>query len=453
MNPNFGLKLKQNQQLNQRLQQSLRVLQMSSQEIEREIEDWLQDNPLLERSETEEFADFNFDSNISAALPYSNQIGGDDAEDAWLNIAQEEDFNTYMHAQVCEHPLSQTEAAHVHILIDFLDDQGYFTDSLSEVVDNTPLEWMLEENDLQNALDILQTFDPPGVAAANLIESLLLQLMRLPATPERQLAGHLIQSSFEELGKNRQQNIARFQKLYPESDAQTIQAALDLISSLNPYPAYGFASTEPTAYIQPDVWVKETKDGWSVSSNDAAWPKIQINREYAKLIKELEKGAPEWKEKLNEARQKIDSLELRKSTVVRLAEYIVERQEDFFTFGQIGLTPMLLKDAAAELALSESTVSRAATQKYLACPRGLFALRYFFTQAVGTDSDNEGISQGAIKAMISQLVANENRSKPHSDEALVQLLKQQGVDIARRTVAKYRESLDIPPAHKRKLLE
>lgn len=450
MNPNFGLKLKQTQQLNQRLQQSLRVLQMSSQEIEREVEDWLQDNPLLERPEAEEFADSDFDSHISAA-PSRNQIGGDEAEDAWLNIAEEEDFNTYMHAQVSEHPISQTEAAYVHILIDFLDEQGYFTDSLSDIIDNTPLDWMLDEDELQNALDILQTFDPPGVAAANLTDSLMLQLMRLPASPARQLAGHLVQSSFDELGKNRRQNIARFQKLYPQAEPETIQTALDLISSLNPYPAYGFASSEPTAYIQPDVWVKQVKDRWQVSGNEAAWPKIQINREYADCIKEWEDGTPEWKEKLSEARQKIDSLELRKNTVIRLAEYIVERQEDFFTFGEIGLTPMLLKDAANDLGLSESTVSRAANQKYLACPRGLFALRYFFTQAVSTDNSSEGISQGAVKAVISQLVENEDPRKPYSDEDLAQRLKQQGIDIARRTVAKYRELLDIPPAHKRKL--
>ena len=251
MTQNFSLKLKQTQQLNQRLQQSLRILQMSGLEIEREVEDWLQDNPLLERHETEEFTDADFNSKISAALPRSGQIGGDDAEDAWLNIAAEEDFNTYLHKQVCEHPLSEKEAAHVHILIDFLDEQGYFTDSLEDVIDNTPLDWMLDEDDLQNALDLLQTFDPPGVAAANLTESLMLQLMRLPPSPARQLAAHLIQDSLHELGKNRQQNIARFRKSFPEASVETIQTALDIIAALNPYPAYGFASAEPTAYVNP----------------------------------------------------------------------------------------------------------------------------------------------------------------------------------------------------------
>lgn len=447
----LGLKLRQTQQLNQRLQQSLRILQMSGIELEREVEDWLQDNPLLERPEADEFADAEF--NHGTTIPRSNHLGGDDAEDAWLNIAKEEDFNQYLHSQVCEHPLSDKEAAYVHILIDFLDDQGYFTDSIQDLIDNTPLEWMLDEDELQNALDLLQTFDPPGVAAADLTESLMLQLMRLPASPARQAAAHLIQSSLHDLGKNRKQNIIRFRKLFPEIDSETIEAALDIIATLNPYPAYGFASSEPTAYIQPDVWVKEGKDGWKVIGNEAAWPKLQLNREYCELMKSAEDGAPEWKEKINEAKQRIDSLELRKSTVIRLAEYIVKNQEDFFIFGEIGLAPMLMKDAAAELGLAESTISRAANQKYLSCPRGLFALRYFFTQAVNSEGDKEGLSQGAIKAVLGQIIENEDSSKPHSDETLVRLLKQQGIDIARRTVAKYRESLDIPPAHKRKLTE
>ena len=448
----LGLKLRQTQQLNQGLQQSLRVLQMSGLELEREVDDWLQDNPLLERREPAEDGRFE-PTRLSAAVSSRNQIGGEDAEDVWATIADEEDFKRYLHNQVCEHPLSEQEAARVHILIDSLDEQGYLTDSLEEIIDHTPLEWMLDEEALQNALDVLQTFDPPGVAAADLTESLMLQLMRLPASPARQMAAHLVQSSLQDLGKNRKQNVLRFRKLYPDTDSETIEAALDMIAELNPYPAYGFASATPTPYIQPDVWVKEGKDGWEVISNEAAWPKLQLNQEYCDLMKSAEEGAPEWKEKINEAKQRIDSLELRKSTVLRLAEYIVKNQEDFFIFGEIGLSPMLMKDAAAELGLAESTISRAANQKYLSCPRGLFALRYFFTQAVNADDDGEGFSQGAIKAVLSQLIESEDSSKPYSDETLVKLLKQRGIEIARRTVAKYRESLDIPPAHKRKFTE
>ncbi|QEY25103.1 RNA polymerase factor sigma-54 [Neisseria zalophi] len=448
MSQNLGLKLKQTQQLNQQLQQSLRILQMSGLELDREVEDWLQDNPLLERVEDNEPSDVQ-QNHLSAALPTSSGIGGEDAEDIWATIAEKDNFNDYLHKQVCEHPLSEAEAARIHILIDFLDDQGYLTDSLDEVLDHTPLEWMLEETDMHEALDILQTFDPPGVGASNLTESMLLQLMRLPASPARQLAAKTAQLHLDDLSRSRQQNITKMRKWFPDIDIDTIQTALDLMTNLNPYPAYGFSSTEPTHYIQPDIIVKENKNGWSISSNEKIWPKVKLNNEYCDLLKEVGEISPEWKEKLQEARQKIDSLALRKSTVLRLAEYIVAKQEDFFIFGEIGLTPMLIKDAAAELGVAESTVSRAVNHKYLSCPRGVFALRYFFTQAVSS-GDGEGVSQSAVKAMIAKLVETEDKSKPHSDEALSQLLKQQGIEIARRTVAKYRESLNIPGAHQRK---
>lgn len=450
MNPHVSLKLKQTQQLNQGLQQSLRVLQMSSLDIEREVEGWLEDNPLLERVEGETSGETDFNARLSASLPSGRHSGGDEAEEAWLNVAAEEDFKTYLHAQVCEHPLSEQEAAYVHILIDSLDEKGYLSDSLSEIADNTPLEWLLDEAHLQTALDQLQTFDPAGVAAADVPEALILQLMRLPSSPERRLAAQLIQQHWHDLGKNRQQNIIRFHKIWPDMPPETIQAALDLISSLNPYPAYGFASAEPTAYIQPDVWVRESENGWIVECAEAAWPQIQISPEYDDWL-HLTDVSEEWKNKLAEARQKISSLQQRQDTVLRLAKYIVERQEDFFTFGEIGLVPMQLKDAAAALKLAESTISRASNQKYLACPRGVFALRYFFTQAVGEEDGHEGLSQNAVKAMISRLIENEDSHCPYSDTALVQRLQQNGVDIARRTVAKYREALDIPPAHKRRI--
>ncbi len=444
----FQLKLKQTQQLNQTMRQSLRVLQMSGIELEREVEDWLEENPLLERVEVSEAAP---EPSFSAAISSSRQINGDEAEDIWATIAEEEDFVTYLHKQVCEHPLQEQQAALVHILIDFLDEQGYLIDSPSEIIDHTPLEWMLDEDVIQEAIDCLQSFDPPGVGATDLVESLFLQLQRLPPSPERMCAAKILRGHMDTLGKNMQQNINRLKKSLPDYSAAQIEAALEMIHHLNPYPAYGFASSEPTSFVQPDVWVKEDEKGrWVVISNELAWPSIQISEELSEALAEEEEVDSLWKEKMKEAKQKVDSLALRKSTVLRLAEYIVEKQEDFFVFGEIGLTPMLLKDAAQALDVAESTVSRAVNQKYLACPRGLFALRYFFTQAASADEEQEGTSQAAVKAMLSQLVANENKQKPYSDEALGKLLQQQGVDIARRTVAKYRESLNIPPAHMRR---
>lgn len=444
----LGIKLKQTQQLDRRLQQSLRVLQMSGIELEREVEDWLSDNPLLERKDTDEFSDAEFSHYTAPA----RQIGGDEGEDMLSNIAGEEDFKQYLHAQVCEHPLSDQEAACVHILIDFLDEQGYLTDSIEDILDHTPLEWMLDEAMLKQALTALKKFDPAGVAAADLNESLILQIERLGECAAKSAALHIVRNALDSIDGNRSQTLARIKKHLPQTDGGTLEAALDLIASLNPFPAAGFASSTPTPYIRPDVRVEESKDGWTVSFNEDAQPALQLNREYCGLMPS-EGVSPEWKEKIGEARQYLDALELRKATVVRLAEYIVKHQADFFTFGEIGLVPLLMKDAAAELGVAESTVSRAAGQKYLSCPRGVFPLHHFFTSAVQTESSGEIFSQTAAKAVLSQLIDNEDKHKPHTDETIVRLLKLRGIEVSRRTVAKYRESLGIPAAHKRRTAE
>lgn len=444
----LGIKLKQTQQLDRRLQQSLRVLQMSGIELEREVEDWLSDNPLLERKDTDEFSDAGFSHYTAPA----RQIGGDEGEDMLSNIAGEQDFKQYLHAQVCEHPLSDQESACVHILIDFLDEQGYLTDSIEDILDHTPLEWMLDEAMLKQALTALKKFDPAGVAAADLNESLILQIERLGECAAKSAALHIVRNALDSIDGNRSQTLARIKKRLPQTDGGTLEAALDLIASLNPFPAAGFASSTLTPYIRPDVRVEESKDGWTVSFNEDAQPALQLNHEYCGLMPS-EGVSPEWKEKIGEARQYLDALELRKATVVRLAEYIVKHQADFFTFGEIGLVPLLMKDAAAELGVAESTVSRAANQKYLSCPRGVFPLHYFFTSAVQTESSGEIFSQTAAKAVLSQLIDNEDKHKPHTDETIVRLLKLRGIEVSRRTVAKYRESLGIPAAHRRKTAE
>lgn len=211
----LGIKLKQTQQLNQRLQQSLRVLQMSGIELEREVENWLSDNPLLERKDTDEFSDAEFSHYTAPA----RQIGGDEGEDMLSNIAGEQDFKQYLHAQVCEHPLSDQEAACVHILIDFLDEQGYLTDSIEDILDHTPLEWMLDEAMLQHALTALKKFDPAGVAAADLTESLILQIERLGECAAKPSALHIVRNALDSIDGNRSQTLARIKNTCPKPTA------------------------------------------------------------------------------------------------------------------------------------------------------------------------------------------------------------------------------------------
>ena len=340
----------------------------------------------------------------------------------------------------------------MHLLIDYLDDQGYLNDSLTDIVENSPLEWMLDEDDMAEALRHLQQFDPAGVGARDLGESLLLQLARRQPDDTVFCAVQLVKHFLPDIAKSSLPQQVR--KKFPQYSAATIEAAQALVASLNPFPAYGLSGFGHTEYVDPDVWIRpdpETGE-WTVGMYRQAWPQVQLNQEYSDLLAEYGSEAPELKQKLNEAKVLLSSLEQRKSTVLRLAETILERQADFFSFGAIGLVPLTIKETAANLGLAESTVSRAVNQKYLACPQGVFPLRYFFSQAAAysSEEDGDGISANAVKALIESLIAGEDKRKPLSDQAMSERLALQGIVLARRTVAKYREELNFPPAHQRK---
>lgn len=446
---NFQLKLKQTQQLNQSMQQSLRILQMSGQEIEREVEDWLADNPLLERTEEQQTEYDPMHTTVDIAK--RSQSLDDDDGSAWENIAVEQTINDYLHQQVCEYPLTKAQAKRIHILIDFLDEKGYLNESIEEIIEHTPLEWMLNEEEMEEALQYLQNFDPPGIATSNLTQSLLHQLDRYPMSPQRRCAIQIVVHHLDKITQNQPKTINRLGKLLPDYSPTILAQALEMICNLNPHPAYGFASEERTQYVRPDVFVHKMSQGWQVICNDFATPQIQINPELNQALSDTEELDPIWREKISHAKQKVDMLQLRKNTLMRVSEYIVEKQQDFFQFGEIALVPMLLKDCAKTLDLAESTISRAVSNKYLACPQGLFALRYFFTQSAVNDGSNEGMSAGAIKSIMMQIIESEDKRHPHSDSTLHRMLQQQGINIARRTVAKYREQLGVPTVQQRRI--
>ena len=363
---NIQLKLRQTQQLSQNMQQSLRVLQMSGIEIEREVEDWLADNPLLDRVEQPEKTYEPPQTTVDIAKRGVSL--DDDDSSAWENLAQEETLNAYLHKQVAEHPLTPSEAARVHILIDFLDDKGYLTESIEEIIEHTPLEWMLEEDDMEIALEHLRAFDPAGIATPDLTQSLLYQLDRLPLSEARRCAAQIITRHLDQITQNTPKNLNRFSKLLPEYSETVLRDALEIITNLRPYPSYGFASEEPTQYVRPDVFVQKNDKGeWYAISNEESLPQIKMNTEIIEALQEESNLDPIWREKINGAKQKIDMLQQRKSTILRVAEYILAHQQDFFYFGEIGLVPMLLKDCAKHLELAESTISRAVSNKYLAC--------------------------------------------------------------------------------------
>lgn len=447
MKTQIHLKHSQNLQLTPQMQQTIRLLQMSAQELEREVAEVLQSNPLLERQST---AEAGFESHrLTAAMGGSRRQVNDSEENAWDALADHTDFYQRLHEQVCEHGLNDTLSAYVHLLIENLDEHGYLKESLDDIIDNAPLEWRLDKTLLTEALECLQRFDPPGIGAADLQESLLLQLRRTHAECPQwvEAACAIVQSEFDSLGLSTA--AARIKKSLglPESD---IQGALKLIQSLNPFPNSGEEDDIFTGYIEPDVWIETDKNGeLTVMSNERASPKIELNPDYDTWL-QLEDD-PDVRARLQEAKQLILAVQMREDTIVRVARFILDRQADYFLFGDKALKPLLMTEAAAALELHESTISRAVNQKYLAYKGNLIELRHFFRQSATAAEDNEeGVSNAAIKAYIEEWIGAENKAKPLSDEAIAALLTERGMPVARRTVAKYRDQLRLPPAHQRR---
>lgn len=478
------LKLKQTQQLqlNPQLQQAIKLLQMSGLELEEAVEQALLENPLLERVESESAEDFaaeaadeqaehSTDSDEFAAdAEYEEQMFSTDEDwqsmqltagqgstgitydgefqDAFAQVEDSSDFRQYLRNQVCEHQLTKDEVFAVHVLIEYLDEHGYLAASLTEIVDHSPLEWFLEESQLAVALEKLKRFEPAGVGAEDLQESLWLQLLRQPDDEVVSLAKLIVRQYFNVLGQP--SNVTKLKKYLPMGLGE-IQAAVMLIQSMNPYPSSGYAHADPTQYVLPDIRVFKKGKLWVAQLQRESQPHIRVNEEYAVLVEEA--GHADLKKQIQDAKQLISGLEMRADTVLRVADYVVAHQQEFFSHGALALKPMLIKSVAEFLELHESTISRAVNQKYLSCPQGLFELRWFFTQtATNSDGDGEdGISNRVIKTILEKLIGEEDKRKPLSDEKLSQRLIEHDIKIARRTVTKYRESLRIPSASERKI--
>ncbi|MCO6504383.1 MAG: RNA polymerase factor sigma-54 [Snodgrassella sp.] len=450
--PVSQLKLKLNQQLNQKLQQSLRVLQLSTLELQELVSDWLADNPFLE-----EIDSFNNEESTLAQYVQPPQIGRnhDDIE-AWETLPDNPDMYAQLHQQVCHFNLDESTATLVHFLIDNLNEQGYLGCSLIDLVENTPLEWQLDEVELEHALSILQQFEPNGVGARDLKESLSLQLDNLTdkdANSEVLACARLLIAKYLGQWLSTHQLNQLYRQL-PQFSPATIDSACNLICRLNPFPCYGLPDGNTAMAIQPDMEIYADQSGnWQLRLLKNALPQIRIENTFEQWIRQQDNEIdPLCKTKLQEAQTYINSLEMRKHTLQRLGEWILQQQHDFFTFGALALIPLTIKATAQELGLAESTISRAINQKYLTCPQGIFPLRYFFSLAVASSDNNAtGNSQTAVKSLLQSLISQEDPQRPYSDSHLVKQLAKQGINLARRTVAKYREALKIAPAHQRKL--
>lgn len=475
MKHSLQLKLGQHLTLTPQLQQSIRLLQLSTLELNQELEQMLQDNPLLEREEEDEaaFAAAEAPAHTAeaesqgsdASPPDAGSESGATLDDADWNdygAAGDDDDNDYAHGPVTgaslrEHllnqlivsPLGARDRTLVATLIDDLDEAGFLTQPLADITASLAEEIeALEPEELEIALKHLQNLDPTGVGARNLAECLTLQLRALPAdTPMRDVAMQLTAQHLDLLAAR---DVGKLKKILGINDLE-LRAARTLILAMNPRPGAAF-SVDETRYVIPDVYVRKIKGMWIASLNADAMPKLRVNRVYADILaRHRESGGSQLASQLQEARWLIKNVQQRFDTILRVSQAIVDRQKHFFEHGEVAMRPLVLREIADAVELHESTISRVTTQKFMMTPRGLYELKYFFGSHVATDSGG-ACSSTAIRALIRQMIAAESGKKPLSDGQLAEVLGQQGIVVARRTVAKYRESLQIPPANMRRTL-
>ena len=476
MRQTLQVKLSQQLSLTPQLQQSIRLLQLSTLELNQELDTFVMENPLIERDDPEPEA-LPVPLNGAAREEYAATAGeapaadsssGDAADIDWFSDApsagaRREDGEESEYPQLgagtptlCEHltqqlgmtRLSARDKSVVNTLIAALDEGGYLSQTLEEIAELLPPELEVGLDELQIGLRHLQNFDPTGVGARTPAECLELQLKAVPrSAPARELALSIVREHLDALAAR---DFVRL-KRHLHCDDESLRKAQHLIQSLNPYPGAPYAATE-TRYIVPDVIVKKVKNAWVAALNPEAMPKLRINRMYAQILqnKQHASGGP-LSTQLQEARWLIKSVQQRFETILRVAQAIVERQRHFFDHGEVAMRPLVLREIAETLSLHESTVSRVTTQKFMATPRGNLELKYFFGSHVATEAGG-ACSATAIRSLLKQLVHAEDCKKPLSDSKISRILGEQGIVVARRTIAKYRESLRVPTMGMRKSL-
>jgi RNA polymerase sigma-54 factor len=493
MKQSLQLRTSQHLALTPQLQQSIRLLQLSTLELHQELEQILSDNPLLERlddaldnsvrlladgaiSSTPPNQAEAGDTVVSNSTPSESdntesteQPGGDDnvsgdADWSFDDVARtgktpdDEDARPQLEAHevtLREHLQEQArltvrtlrDRALVELLVDALDEQGYLEEPLEEILARLPEELEIELDELSIALKLLQSFDPAGIGARSASECLALQIRRLPkvAFVTRRLALTIVE---EYLPLFAQRDFNKIKKALG-CDDEDLREAQAVIRQCHPHPGSAFAA-ETSDYVVPDVIVKATKDGWQVLLNHDVMPRLRVNAMYANALKQT-KGDGSLGSQLQEAKWLIKNMRQRFDTILRVAQAIVERQRNFFSHGAVAMRPLVLREIADTLGLHESTISRVTTQKYMLTPHGMFELKYFFGSHVATEAGGEA-SSTAIRALIKQLIGAEDPKNPLSDSKIADMLAEQGMVVARRTVAKYREVLKIPPVNLRKSL-
>jgi RNA polymerase sigma-54 factor len=516
MKQTLQLKLGQSLTMTPQLQQAIRLLQLSSLELQAEIQEILESNPLLEitedsnndsgdnenpenvasgdssdtavnenRSESTESDEFN-DNQLAAEaaepdidrrsnmedipddLPVdsswedtydsyqpSRAAGDDDQRNYEQPSSAGESLAQHLEWQLLLTPFSETDQAIATAIIDSIDHNGYLTTSLEDICDSLNEnadadEEKVELDEVESVLKRVQNFDPPGVGARDIRECMQLQLNTCdPATPWLEEAKAVVNDYFDLLANRDYPLIMRRMRISEEQ----LQQVVLLIQSLNPRPGSQITNSQPE-YIIPDVFVRKVKGIWRVELNPEVTPRLSINSLYAGMAQGSNNSSSDTsflKNHLQEARWFLKSLKSRNETLLKVAKCIVERQRAFLEYGDEAMKPLVMHDVAEVVDMHESTISRVTTKKYMHTPRGIYELKYFFSSHVSTANGGE-CSATAIRAMLKKLIAAEEASKPLSDNKLASLLAKQGINVARRTVAKYREAMAIPPSNERKRL-
>ena len=465
MKPTLALRHSQRLSLTPELRQALGLLQLSAVELAAKVQEALEGNVLLERGEEEEEAPRPGDLDGAPLAPTSAAEAPVEAETDWdagpLDNGWDDEgprpeavdrsgqsLREYLLWQLELARLSPRDAAIGAAIIDGLNDDGYLTESLEDIrLSLSDSDAAPEADEMEAVLHRVQAFDPPGVAARELKECLLLQLRQLPEGPVRALATKLADQHLEDLAAREHQRLCKTLGV----ERGQLDAAMALILGLHPRPGAAVVGA-PVDYVVPDVLVHRRDGAWQVELNPVAVPRVRVNAGYAAALRRRGDSGGDLAQQLQEARWLVRSIRMRNDTLLRVATSIVRKQRAFLEQGDEAMQPLLMKDLAAELELHESTVSRVVANKHMATPRGTLAFRHFFSGELPAE-DGIGFSATAIRAMIKKLVAQEDPRAPLSDNHITQQLVSRGVHVARRTVAKYRESMTIPPAHERRRLD
>jgi len=481
MKLSVGLKVANSLSLTPQLQQAIRLLQLSSLELEQEIQIQLDSNPLLEKIEEESITESlsvleSKESDDLTTELNANHLPDDlpvdtDWDDIYTHQStalatpefEEREDNRQVQLSLKEHILEQVNLLHfskidqliAYCIVDALDDKGFLDAEVEEIIlaaqqllNEMDIEEDIEEDEVLVVLKHIQRLDPLGIGSRNLAECLKIQLEFLPKDVEYLNEAKSLLQYYELLIANDLNKLLKQTGLTKDQ----LKFAINLLKTLKPYPGMDFDKQE-SDYQIPDVVVSKKDLHWQVQLNPDVLPKLRINSFYSSMIRRADQSEDNLylRNQMLEAKNFIKSIDERHKTLLKVASCIVEHQKAFLEIGAEAMKPLVLRDVAEEVELHESTVSRVTTNKYMLTPRGLFELKYFFSSHVGTTAGGEA-SSTAIRAMIKKLVASENPRKPLSDNVIATLLKDEGIEVARRTVAKYRESLHIPSSSERKVL-